>query len=76
MLEAVLTRRSPPAKPHRQRKANKPTLVSVAKQARQGGSGSRRYEIEPDGTVVVVPGKSETTEASNPWLDDLKVTKQ
>jgi hypothetical protein len=33
------------------------------------------YEIKPDGTVVVVTGKSEATEP-NPWFDDLKVTKQ
>jgi hypothetical protein len=34
-----------------------------------------RYEVRPDSTVVVVPGKAESTE-TNPWLDDLKVTKQ
>ena len=76
MLEAVLTRRSPPAKPDRQRKARKPTLVSVAKQASKAALEVACYEVRPDGTVVVVTGKSESTEASNPWLDDLKVTKQ
>jgi hypothetical protein len=61
-------------KPRRQRK---PTLASVAKQARKAGLEVARYEVRPDGTVVVVTGKSEATEASNPWLDDLnKVTKQ
>jgi hypothetical protein len=62
---------SPPRK--RQRK---PTLVSVAKQASKAALEVARYEIKPDGTIVVVPGRSESTEASNPWLDDLKVTKQ
>jgi hypothetical protein len=34
-------------------------------------------EVKPDGSIVVVTGKSEPTEASNPWLADLnKVTKQ
>jgi hypothetical protein len=76
MLETALTRRPPPAKPHRQRKPRKPTLVSVAKQANKAALEVARYEVKPDGTVVIVTGKSETTEASNPWLDDLKVTKQ
>ena len=73
-LEMVLRR--PPAKPRRQRKPRKPTLANVAKQANKAALEVARYEVRPDGTIVVVTGKSESTEASNPWLDDLKVTKQ
>jgi hypothetical protein len=59
----------------RLRKSRRPTLTSVSKQASRAGIEVARYEIKPDGTVVVVTGKSEATEP-NPWLDDLKVTKQ
>ena len=59
----------------RSRRQRKPTLTSVSKQASRAGIEVARYEIKPDGTVVVVTGKSEATEP-NPWLDDLKVTKQ
>ena len=59
----------------RLRKPRGPTLTSVSKQASRAGIEVARYEIKPDGTVVVVTGKSEATEP-NPWLDDLKVTKQ
>jgi hypothetical protein len=64
-----------PKLPRRQRKARKPTLASVAKQASKAALEVARYEVRPDGTVVVVTGRSESTEP-NPWLDDLKVTKQ
>ena len=53
----------------------KPTLASVAKQANKAGIDVARYEVKPDGTVAVVTGKPEVSE-TNPWLDDLKVTKQ
>ena len=59
----------------RLRKSRRPTLTSVSKQASRAGIEVARYEIKPDGTVVVVTGKSEAIEP-NPWLDDLKVTKQ
>ena len=59
----------------RLRKPRGPTLTSVSKKASRAGIEVARYEIKPDGTVVVVTGKSEATEP-NPWLDDLKVTKQ
>ena len=58
-----------------ERRQRKPTLTSVSKQASRAGIEVARYEIKPDGTVVVVTGKSEAIEP-NPWLDDLKVTKQ
>jgi hypothetical protein len=57
------------------RKARKPTLVTVAKQADEAGIPVARYEVEPDGKINVVTGKPETP-TTNPWLDDLKVTKQ
>jgi hypothetical protein len=59
----------------RQRKPRRPTLAGVSKQASKAALEVARYEVRPDGTVVVVTGKSETTDP-NPWLDDLKVTKQ
>ena len=43
---------------HRQRKPRRPTLTSVAKQASKGGIEVARYEIKPDGTVVVVIGRA------------------
>ena len=61
--------------PSRQRKPRQPTLDSVAKRASKAGIEIARYELKPDGTIVIVAGKSESTEP-NPWLDDLKVTKQ
>jgi hypothetical protein len=63
-------------KPQKQpRGPRKPTLAGIAKQASKAALEVARYEARPDGTVVVVTGKSESTEP-NPWLDDLKVTKQ
>jgi hypothetical protein len=58
------------------RQPRKPTLASVAKQASKAGIEIARYEVRPDGTVVVVTGTPEPSTESNPWLDDLKVTKQ
>jgi hypothetical protein len=58
------------------RKPRKPTLVSVAKQASKAGIEVARYEVEPDGKINIVTGKREPSTESNPWLDDLKVTKQ
>jgi hypothetical protein len=58
------------------RPQRKPSLASVADQASKAGIEVARYEVRPDGTVVVVTGKSEPTEP-NPWLADInKVTKQ
>jgi hypothetical protein len=69
-VEAVFTSK-------RQRKPRKPTLVGVAKQASKAAIEVARYEVKPDGTVVVVTGRPESTEPENPWLADLrKETKQ
>ena len=59
------------------RKPRRPTLASVAKQANKAAIAVTRYEVKPDGTVVVVTGQGETTEPKNPWLAELpKETKQ
>jgi len=57
------------------RKPRKPTLESVAKQASKAAIPVARYEVKPDGSIVIVTGQGESTEP-NPWLDGLKVTKQ
>jgi hypothetical protein len=68
----------PPAeaacKPHKP-----PTLAGVAKQASKAGIEVARYEVKPDGTVVIVTGTPAPTEPDNPWpLDEFrtKETKQ
>ena len=48
------------------RKPRRPTLASVAKAASKAGIEVSRYEMKPDGTVVVVTGAPESPEA-NPW---------
>jgi hypothetical protein len=59
------------------RRARKLTLASVAKQASKLGLAVARYEVKPDGSVVIVTGDPEPTDASNPWLADIgKATKQ
>src|SRR5215831_1305534 len=62
------------------RKPSKPpTLASVAKQASKAALDVARYEMKPDGTIVVVAGKPAPVEPENPWpLDEFrtKETKQ
>jgi|SRR5262245_27785463 len=58
------------------RKPRKPTFASVAKQANKAAIPVARYEIKPDGTIVIVTGQGESTEP-NPWLAEIeKATKQ
>ena len=57
------------------RKPRRPTLTSVAKAASKAAIPVARYEVKPDGTIVIVTDQGESIEP-NPWLDDLKVTKQ
>ena len=62
-----------------ERKPRKPTLAGVAKQANKAAIAVARYEVKPDGTVVVVTGKPDPAEPDNPWpLDEFrtKETKQ
>jgi hypothetical protein len=61
----------------RKRRERKVTLASVAKQANKAGIAVARYEIEPDGKIIVVTGKPDDDNSINPWLAELdKVTKQ
>jgi hypothetical protein len=65
--------------PRPARKPRKPTLVSVAKQASKAAIPVARYEVKPDGTVVVVTGTPEPAASDDPWpLDEFrtKETKQ
>jgi hypothetical protein len=59
-----------PLKPKRLRK-RKPSLVSVAKQAAKAGLEVARYEVDPDGKIIVVTGKPNdmmtNTETGNEW---------
>ena len=60
-----------------ERRPRRPTLASIAKQANKAAIAVTRYEVKPDGTVVVVTGQGESTEPKNPWLAELlKETKQ
>jgi nucleotide-binding universal stress UspA family protein len=61
--------RADTATPARRKRA--PTLASVAKQASKAGIEVSRYEVKPDGSVVVVPGEPQT-EPSNPWLAEVE----
>jgi hypothetical protein len=71
MLDTMLD--PPPAV----RKPRRPTLASIARQANRAAIAVARYEIKPDGTIVIVTGQGESTELENPWLAELpKETKQ
>jgi hypothetical protein len=68
-----------PAAERKARKPRKPTLATVAKQANRAAIDVARYEVKPDGTVVIVTGTPEPAAADNPWpLDEFrtKETKQ
>jgi hypothetical protein len=56
--------------PKRSRRQRKPTLASVAKQARKAGLDVARYEVRPDGTVVIVTGKGEQQQGNevDEWI--------
>ena len=61
------------------RKPRKPTLTSIARAAGKAAIAVARYEVKPDGTVVVVTGNPEPAAAGNAWpLDEFrtKETKQ
>jgi hypothetical protein len=59
------------------RKPRRPTLASVAKQASKAAIAVERYEVRPDGSIVIVTGQPESATPENPWLADLrKETKQ
>jgi len=54
-----------------ERKPRKPSLSSVAKAASKAAIPVARYEVKPDGTVVVVIGEPTTEAASNEWDETL-----
>jgi hypothetical protein len=54
---------------NKKRSSRKPTLLSVAKQARKAGIEVVRYEIEPSGKIIIVTGNgdSDGDNSDNPW---------
>jgi hypothetical protein len=60
---------------NKQRNPRKPTLLTVAKQARKAGLEVARFEIEPTGKIIVVTGKADSGSVEpnqNPWDEVLK----
>ena len=67
------------SKPSKPRRPPKPGLASVAKAASKAGIDVARYEVRPDGTVVVITGTPEPATPDDPWpLDEFRTkgTKQ
>jgi len=54
----------------RPRKPRRPTLASVARS--KAAIEVARYEVRPDGSVVVITGKGEPAAPENPWLAELR----
>jgi len=67
----VITDQLPPPA----RKPRRPTLASVAKQASTAGIDVARYEVKPDGAIIIITGKPEPAEPENPWLAELRKRK-
>jgi hypothetical protein len=59
-----------PPKPKLQRKPRKPTLVSIAKQASKAAIPVARYEVRPDGTVIVHTGALDSDTKAGNELDE------
>jgi hypothetical protein len=53
------------------KRARKPTVSAVLKQAAKAGATVMRVEITAD-KIILVLGETEPTEAHNPWLVELK----
>jgi len=51
----------------KRRRKPRPTLASVAKQASKAALAVARYEVKPDGTIIVTPGEPELADTNNPW---------
>jgi hypothetical protein len=59
--------------PREPRAPHMPTLAGVAKQAAKAGIDVSRYEVKPDGTVVVITGTPEPATPDDPWpLDEFR----
>src|SRR5215468_6939792 len=58
------------SKPRKPQPPKPPTLASVAKQAGKAGIDVARYEVKPDGTVVVVTGTGEQQQGNelDEWI--------
>ena len=54
-------------RPREPRGPRAPTLASVAKQASKAAIAVARYEVKPDGTIIVTPGEPELADTTNPW---------
>ena len=60
--------------PARRVGSRKPSIATLIKRAEKAGKTVTSVTT-PDGTVLHF-GEAQPSEAKNPWLDDLKVTKQ
>ena len=59
------------AKPVRKRRARRrPTLAAALKQASKAGVDVVRYEVEPDGKIVIVTGKPEPKNETDRELEE------
>ena len=58
------------SKPRKPQPPKPPTLASVAKQAGKAGIDVARYEVKPDGTVIVVTGAGEQQQGNevDEWI--------
>ena len=72
--ESLLRKHDPSSSTQPKRRQRKPSIRSMIAAAERAGKKVTSITT-PDG-VTLHFGKGESTEASNPWLDDLKVTKQ
>ena len=58
--------------PIKRRRRRKPSLISVAKQAAKAGLEVARYEVDPDGKIIIVTGKTGDVTTGNLWDEVLK----
>jgi hypothetical protein len=65
----------PPQQHRRQRRPRKPSIPKMIAAAERGGKKVTSVTT-PEGVTLRFGESEPPTEASNPWLDDLKVTKQ
>ena len=54
-------------RPREPRGPRAPTLASVAKQASKAAIAVARYEVKPDGTIIVTPGELRLADTDSPW---------
>ena len=64
-VRALLGFAEPARRPHKPHKL--PTLASVAKQASKAAIAVARYEVKPDGTIIVTPGELGLADTDSPW---------